>query len=356
MTELQQRAAAKKFAKKWKDYRGNEQKECLFWTELLHNVFGVDDTGEFISFREKSSFSGITSWADGYIPTSKVLIEQRRPCSDLDTVSLLDNSDLPAAFNSALKFSNKLILSKKPRYIIVCNYRTFRIHDLDKQGYEKNYVEIKLADLENKLHLLDFIVGEDTDTKKSLSAQRKNYCEKNKTRNTPEDFAWYYICKTIKAWSEKMHINKRHITPVLIKRTFIEKNRLYAVLKCLSNNAMDKKTKVPDRCELFKLAAAMELDKEDRQNLISVMQPDMMYPHNDVENAWESCLQKHLNQSYTQAQADMRLYYIGEELMKIAPEYKIFKDMQRVEKLIDEQIGKERDKSPEEKQQQELSH
>ena len=49
------------------------------------------------------------------------------------------------------------------------------------------------------------------------------------------------------------------------------------------------------------------------------------------------------------------LYYIGEELMKIAPEYKIFKDMQRVEKLIDEQIGKERDKSPEEKQ-QELSH
>ena len=49
MTDAQQRAAAKIFAKNWKD-RGYEKGDSqIFWVELLTTVFGVTDISQFIS-------------------------------------------------------------------------------------------------------------------------------------------------------------------------------------------------------------------------------------------------------------------------------------------------------------------
>ena len=48
MTDAQQRAAAKIFAKNWKD-RGYEKGDSqIFWVELLTTVFGVTDISQFI--------------------------------------------------------------------------------------------------------------------------------------------------------------------------------------------------------------------------------------------------------------------------------------------------------------------
>ena len=52
MTDTQQRAAAKAFAKNWKD-RGYEKGDSqIFWVELLTTVFGVTEISQFISFED----------------------------------------------------------------------------------------------------------------------------------------------------------------------------------------------------------------------------------------------------------------------------------------------------------------
>lgn len=52
MTDAQQRAAAKAFAKNWKD-RGYEKGDSqIFWVELLTTVFGVTKISQFISFED----------------------------------------------------------------------------------------------------------------------------------------------------------------------------------------------------------------------------------------------------------------------------------------------------------------
>ena len=52
MIDAQQRAAAKAFAKNWKD-RGYEKGDSqIFWVELLTTVFGVTEISQFISFGE----------------------------------------------------------------------------------------------------------------------------------------------------------------------------------------------------------------------------------------------------------------------------------------------------------------
>lgn len=50
MTEVQQRAAAKDFASKWKD-RGRERADSQpFWLSLLRDVYGVEHPEDLISF------------------------------------------------------------------------------------------------------------------------------------------------------------------------------------------------------------------------------------------------------------------------------------------------------------------
>ena len=61
-------------------------------------------------------------------------------------------------YKQAEEYSHKLISSEKARYIIVSNFETFRIHDLDKEGYESTYQEIRLADLEKDCHLFNIII------------------------------------------------------------------------------------------------------------------------------------------------------------------------------------------------------
>ena len=53
MIDAQQRAAAKAFAKNWKD-RGYEKGDSqIFWVELLTTVFGVTEISQFISFEDQ---------------------------------------------------------------------------------------------------------------------------------------------------------------------------------------------------------------------------------------------------------------------------------------------------------------
>ena len=84
MTDAQQRAAAKAFAKNWKD-RGYEKGDSqVFWTELLTEVYGVENPSSFIKFEQQAQLDH-TSFIDVMIPSTKVMIEQKSLNKDLRT-------------------------------------------------------------------------------------------------------------------------------------------------------------------------------------------------------------------------------------------------------------------------------
>ncbi|MBR5791809.1 MAG: methylase, partial [Ruminiclostridium sp.] len=76
MTESQQKQAARQFIADWTG-RGDEKQDTqTFWLNLLQNVFGVEEPHKFISFEMPVKLSH-TSFIDGYIPATRVLIEQK---------------------------------------------------------------------------------------------------------------------------------------------------------------------------------------------------------------------------------------------------------------------------------------
>ena len=82
MTDAQQRVAAKKFAADWKDKGYEKGQSQPFWLALLRDVYGVQHPEQFILFEEKVVLDN-TSFIDGTIPTTKVLIEQKGLGKDL---------------------------------------------------------------------------------------------------------------------------------------------------------------------------------------------------------------------------------------------------------------------------------
>lgn len=82
MNDTQQKAAAKSFAAYWKG-KGYEKGESqAFWLSLLRDVYGVEHPEQFIIFEEQVHLDH-TSFIDGTIPSTKVLIEQKGLGKDL---------------------------------------------------------------------------------------------------------------------------------------------------------------------------------------------------------------------------------------------------------------------------------
>ena len=79
MNDLKKQAMA--FAERWngKGYEKGESQK--FWLDLLQNVLGVDVT-EYISFEEQVKLDH-TSFIDGYIEATHVMIEQKSINKDL---------------------------------------------------------------------------------------------------------------------------------------------------------------------------------------------------------------------------------------------------------------------------------
>ena len=76
MIDAQQHSAEKTFAAYWKG-KGYEKGESQsFWLSLLRDVYGIEHPEQFITFEEQIHLDH-TSFIDGAIPSTKVLIEQK---------------------------------------------------------------------------------------------------------------------------------------------------------------------------------------------------------------------------------------------------------------------------------------
>lgn len=155
MTETEQRTAAKKFSAFWagKGYEKGESQP--FWLSLLRDVYGVDHPEQYITFEDQVHLDH-TSFIDGMIPATRVLIEQKGLEKDLKKPIKQSDGSLLTPFQQAKRYITELPVSQHPRWVITCNFSTFFIYDMEHPGGEPEILYLK--DLEKEYHRLDFLV------------------------------------------------------------------------------------------------------------------------------------------------------------------------------------------------------
>lgn len=167
MTDVQQRAAARQFAADWKD-RGDEKQETqAFWLALLQKVFGVEEPEKYISFERRVEVDDprtgkrTTKFIDGYIPQTRVLVEQKGRDIVLTRGYKQSDGSLLSPYQQARRYGAYLPQSEQPRWIVVCNFQTFEVHDMNFPNGEPEV--LTLADLAADCSKLNFLVNTGSD-------------------------------------------------------------------------------------------------------------------------------------------------------------------------------------------------
>lgn len=158
MTDLEQKNRAKEFAEFWKDKGYEKGQSQIFWTTLLTDVFGVENISEFIEFEDQVHIDKTTGFIDGYIPSTKVLIEQKSIEKDLRKPIKQSDGSLLNPFQQAKKYIAELPVSKHPKWVITCNFKSFLVYDMNNPNSEPE--EILLKNLPKEYYRLSFLVDE----------------------------------------------------------------------------------------------------------------------------------------------------------------------------------------------------
>ena len=155
-SDKQQAIAAAAFAERWKG-RGYEKGDSqVFWTELLTEVFGIENPSTFFRFEEQVKV-GNTNFIDVHIPSTKVLIEQKSIGKDLRKDFIQSDRKPLNPFQQAKRYAAELPYSERPRWIVTCNFAEFLIYDAEHP--QKEPEQIFLKDLEKEYYRLQFLVN-----------------------------------------------------------------------------------------------------------------------------------------------------------------------------------------------------
>ena len=154
-TDKQKAAAASRFAERWQG-RGYEKGDSqVFWTELLTEVFGIENPSTFIRYEEQVKVDK-TNFIDGHIPSTKVLIEQKSLGKDLRKGLEQSNGAVLNPFQQAKRYAAELPYSERPRWIVTCNFAEFLVYDMEQPNGEPE--QILLENLGKEYYRLMFLV------------------------------------------------------------------------------------------------------------------------------------------------------------------------------------------------------
>ena len=157
MTDVEQRLAARQFIQDWIGHGDEKQETQRFWISLLQNVFGVEQATNAIEFEVRVKLDH-TSFIDGYIKDTRVLIEQKGADIDLRKGYKQSDGSVLTPFQQARRYAGYLPHDKNPRWIVVCNFKEFHIHDMNRPNDTPEI--IRLEDLEKECYRLHFLVKE----------------------------------------------------------------------------------------------------------------------------------------------------------------------------------------------------
>ncbi len=171
MTDAERRAAAKQFAADWQGKGYEKGQSQPFWLALLQRVYGVAEPEKYIQFEEQVKLDH-TSFVDGHIRATHVLVEQKSLDKSLSAPIKQSDGSLLTPFQQAKRYSAELPYSERPRWIVTCNFKEFYIYDMEQPNGEPEIV--LLADLEKEYYRLNFLVDTgDENIKKEMEVSLK---------------------------------------------------------------------------------------------------------------------------------------------------------------------------------------
>lgn len=155
MNDVEQRKAAKEFAAYWQGKGYEKGQSQPFWLSLLNKVYGVENPEQFISFENQVHLDH-TSFIDGYISETKVMIEQKSIKKDLLAPIKQSDGTLLKPIEQAKRYAAELPVSQHPKWIVTCNFEKFLVYDMEHPHNEPE--EILLSNLPEEYYRLNFLV------------------------------------------------------------------------------------------------------------------------------------------------------------------------------------------------------
>jgi len=138
--EIRTRATA--FAKEWSDATDEDADAKSFW-DALFQVFGVPRR-RFATFEKRVTRGDGSKGFIDLLWKKVVLVEHKSRGKDLDQAHAQAKDYFPGIKDADL-----------PRYIVVCDFKRFRVTDLEND----TVTEFRLKDLPNRVQALGFIAG-----------------------------------------------------------------------------------------------------------------------------------------------------------------------------------------------------
>ena len=159
MAVISQKEAAKRFAKKWEGQGREKQDDSKFWLELLSFVFRIEDPFKLIEFQKPVKMESSTRFIDAFMPETRVLIEQKGVDIDLSKKYQQSGGDMLTPYEQARRYDQWMLPDEHPLWIVVCNFRSFEIHDM-RHPFDAPEV-VLLENLANEYTRLSFITDAD---------------------------------------------------------------------------------------------------------------------------------------------------------------------------------------------------
>lgn len=159
----------KDFIQTWQTQGSEVADKVTYWNTLLE-LLGVPkqqienktyiEYEKPIKLRENEKFHGSI---DAYIPSTKVLIEQKSNGVDLFKAESRPNggdTEKITPFEQAKRYDNHLGSKEKANFLVLSNFNQIVIYDV-RESVDVKPLIIDLEDLEKDLYLLDFLVKPD---------------------------------------------------------------------------------------------------------------------------------------------------------------------------------------------------
>ena len=152
------------FVDDWKAHGSEKSNAQSFWLDLI-KVLGIDRPTNFIQFEVPIDVDDHTCFIDAWIPSTKVLIEQKGSGIDLDKPARQSDGKFLTPFKQALRYADALPYSGRPRWIVVCNFVELRIFDMDLYHQQEHYAPnvIAVERLPHEFSRLNFLIDPNDD-------------------------------------------------------------------------------------------------------------------------------------------------------------------------------------------------
>ena len=160
------------FVKRWTGKGEEKQQSQMFWIEFLQSILDVETPSYYIEFEDRVKLDH-TSFIDGYIKQTHTMIEQKSITKSLDAKIKQSDGTYLTPFEQAKRYSSELSYSKRPRWIITSNFKSFRIYDMEKP--QNKPTEITLQELPKYYNEFNFMIDKkinriEKETKLSVKA------------------------------------------------------------------------------------------------------------------------------------------------------------------------------------------